>query len=662
MAVRIRFDATLETRSELGVFPANIVHTVILSNRDDCTYQIVPVTADGKISVSYDMQSNKDTVRMTDRIKIFFYYKKKRAAGQLLPICAGHMPLLQLAKLIAEGGEHTTACNFTSNQVILKIKSSPSYSHTMHCDLLDRVKNHEIVESVLSRSAEHAQTIDLLCQHIQRLMPTEMLVSPDNGGTIFQSLDTMHVMSGEKTILPLYHLDFEQPDSVPLALATYLMLATLHFKGVTIEQVDSMSGNALTDFLAAYAQAPMRSVKAVPYTSDETMTDNPKARHMSVLSEVFKRTCSYPCLEGCLLADDCEGFAGLIRLMICHLGYMFKTYTPRFESNNLPTYSSLMKESFPPELFPNISMPYQAKLMKMMLKLGQIVADDKIACAIVLGTANAASAGCADQTKVSGHAYACMINKDPFSPYTVILEGTTCMVDDQMPKMLKMRDRCVSVSDVVNSISCSSTFNTFMGEGYETQVAMHITHDKSSFYRAAFLQNDTLLGTVLRPGASSGHPGKENLMYGVDIEHLTNDNVKVYMPVTGKIFENGEYQRLKEYVIARQVEIHPPLLSPKDLMAGLKWVPLSPFKGVDRLRAGRQYTTLMVHVLATEEHPWEQLLVRATREAEAFNADPKNLRMGVMHAYASMDGVSKVLHLYTDDTTELESRLARAQQ
>ena len=129
MAVRIRFDATLETRSELGVFPANIVHTVILSNRDDCTYQIVPVTADGKISVSYDMQSNKDTVRMTDRIKIFFYYQKKRAAGQLLPICAGHMPLLQLAKLIAEGGEHTTACNFSNPEVREQLPGCPRFSN-----------------------------------------------------------------------------------------------------------------------------------------------------------------------------------------------------------------------------------------------------------------------------------------------------------------------------------------------------------------------------------------------------------------------------------------------------------------------------------------------------------------------------------------------------
>ena len=47
-----------------------------------------------------------------------------------------------------------------------------------------------------------------------------------------------------------------------------------------------------------------------------------------------------------------------------------------------------------------------------------------------------------------------------------------------------------------------------------------------------------------------------------------------------------------------------------------------------------------------------------TAEAEEFNSDPKNTKIGVMRAFASMDGVSKVFHIYTDDTTELARRLS----
>ena len=658
MAVRIRFDATLQALSDLGEFPRDIVHTVILTNRDDCTHKIVPVSPDGRLSVTYDMEPIK--APLTDRMKLFYYFKNE-VTKQLDPICAGHMTLTELAKMISDGGSHETSCNFKSNRVIMTIEANPAHGHLMTADLLERYKNNEITESVLSKSSEHARTAELLSNHIQQSLPNEMIVAHENGGTMFQSLETMHVMSGEKTLLPLYHLDFDQPAKMPPYLATYLMLATLHYTGYTIEQVNAMSGNQKTDFLAAYAQSPMRSAKAVPYTSDVTMTDDPRATKRAELSEVFKRPYSHPYVLGTLHADDCEGFASLIRLLVSRLAYMYKEYTPKFESDNILEYNSLMKECFPPKLFDpaTVTNGYQIKLMKMMLNLGKIVAEDQIACAIVLGSANAASAQCTEQTSVMGHAYACMINKDPLSPYSVILEGTACMVDDQRPKLLKLGNRYVSVSDVANSISCSPTFNTFMEREYTTQIAMHITHDKSSFYRAAFLQNDTLLGTAMNTGPTSGHPGRENLLYGVDIEHLTNDSVKVYMPVMGAMFTDGEYQRLKEYVIARQEEIHPPLVDPKDLMTHLNWTPLTSFKGVDRLQASRRYTTLMVHVLATEEHPVNQLLARATKEAAAFNSDPENLWMGAMYAYPSMDGISKVLYLYTDDTTELEKRLVR---
>ena len=53
-------------------------------------------------------------------------------------------------------------------------------------------------------------------------------------------------------------------------------------------------------------------------------------------------------------------------------------------------------------------------------------------------------------------------------------------------------------------------------------------------------------------------------------------------------------------------------------------------------------------------------LQRATAEAAQFNASPKNLTVGVMRAFASMDGVSKVFHVYTDKLGNLASQLSLA--
>jgi hypothetical protein len=180
-------------------------------------------------------------------------------------------------------------------------------------------------------------------------------------------------------------------------------------------------------------------------------------------------------------------------------------------------------------------------------------------------------------------------------------------------------------------------------------MAMHLTHSRGSFYDTAFCQNDALIGSQI---------GSQPLTFGVGMEYLADDSIKVYMPVTGVQLQAGELDELKAYIIARRSEIHLPLVDHDELRAGLKWAPMVPFKGCKELTAGRPFTTCLVHILANEQHPTESLLQRGTAEAEEFNSDPKNTKIGVMRAFASMDGVSKVFHIYTDDTTELARRLS----
>lgn len=229
-----------------------------------------------------------------------------------------------------------------------------------------------------------------------------------------------------------------------------------------------------------------------------------------------------------------------------------------------------------------------------------------------------------------------------------MLEGTACTTDDQDPRRIRLGGHIITLADVANSLSCTEPFNRFTSAGLQTRVAVHLTHSHGSFYRTAFCQNESMLGSQI---------GEGRLTYGVDMEYLGDESIKVYMPMTGKALEPGELDQLKQYIRDRRAEIHPPLVDHDELRESMNWVPIEPFKGFKELEPNRSYMTCMVHVLANEKHPLATLLATATAEANAFNAEPKNLKIGAMRAFACMDGVTKLFHFYTDDTALITKRL-----
>ena len=95
-----------------------------------------------------------------------------------------------------------------------------------------------------------------------------------------------------------------------------------------------------------------------------------------------------------------------------------------------------------------------------------------------------------------------------------------------------------------------------------------------------------------------------------------------------------------------------------ELRESLKWTPISQFRGCKELQSNSPYTTCLVHVLVDANNSGESLLSRAMTEVDKFNASPNNLKIGVMRAFPSMDGVSKVFHMYTDSTEEMGKHLA----
>jgi len=663
MHIRIRFDAQLKTRSQKGDFPSDTIAAVYMTNRDDCTHCAIPVNERGDLTADFEMRPTKDGVRLTDRAKFHFFFRDN-VDSLLKPVCSGHLSLVELADKINDGHAFEVGSNFNTNTVKVTFKANPEYSRSMHVDLLRLYQTNAITQSVLTKSEKQLAVFKKLDEHIKSGLDAHTLVTSDNGGHMFQSIFTAHMMENEATLYTLYHLDFDEPGNVPPWQCTYMLAETLNHNALTVEQVKAMDPRGLTDFVASYAQAPMRSASVVPYTQDMTLNEDPAMYHRNnrtMLSEVFKRPYTHPdqALQGgkvALMMDDCEGLSTLIQNSTNHLGYLFEKHADEFRrTDTYVRYNSLMKRYFPKDLFCLMGAPYQNKLMDLAMFLGEHVSNKTIECKITLASANAASMGGeGKQNEIQAHACACMVCNHPDYPHAVMMEGTACVVDEQNSKHICMGGKYYTLADITNSLSSAAPFNTFMETATKTKIAVHLTHSRSSFYRAAFCQNDTLFASQI---------GSQRLTYGVDMEYLADDKIKVYLPVTGKHLEAGELDGLKEYVRQRQQEIHLPLVDQDELRANLKWAPIAPFKGCKELAPGRPYTTCMVHVLAdgAEGRTLERLLQRATAEADEFNADPKNAKLGVMRAFASMDGVSKLFHIYSDDTTELTKRLSLAQ-
>ena len=661
-SLRVKFEAKVSARSKKGDFPLDTVSTAFVTNRDGCSY--TEASVDGKtglFSVDFQMQSLQAGVKLTDRIKFHFFFRDAKD-NMLKPISAGHITLLDLADRVRDGTVFEACSNFNTNVVSMKFVASDLNCRDLHMGMLELYKADGIASSVLSQTAKHLTTVRSLDSSVRAGLVKNLAVTEENGGNMFQSVFTAHMMENEGTLYSLYHLDFDGPQNVPPWLCTYMLAETLHHNAVTIEQVKAMNLRDLTQFVASYIGAPMRTASAAPYTSDLTLNEECSTAGTvsgTMLSEVFKRPYSYPYTfldagHGTLITDDCEGLATFMRDNANHLGYAFSNFADDFkQTDTYVRYNNLMKVYFPKDLFSAMSSSYQNKLMDLVMFLGELVANKTIECKITLVSANAASMGGegnhTKQMQVQAHACASLTCNHPDFPISVMLEGTACTTDDQYSKHLVLNGRSILLSDVANALSTSAPFNTFFNlDPKKCRMAFHVTHTKGSFYKTAFCENDSMLGSQI---------GKAPMQFGVDMEYLADDDIKLYMPVTGKLLPSGVYNELREYITLRSAEIHMPLIDHNLIRSNLRWAPMTQYKGCKELQSGRPYTTCLIHILAEQGAELDALLAKATNDATEFNSNPAHSSIGVMRAFASMDGVSKVFHIYSDDTTELEKCL-----
>jgi hypothetical protein len=671
-SMRLRFDAKLRVTSQKGAFPSDTIAAVYVTNRDGCSHHEATVAKDGTMSVDYDMRALKEGVRLTDRVKFHFFFRDN-ADKLLKPISAGHIGLEDLASRVRTGHSCLKVqCNFNSNSVEMRFVRNEEQSKQMQVDLLRLGNVGALAPSVLGKDTEmFVNKLRRVDESVKEGLDQHTFVTTDNGGTMFQSLFTAHTMQNEATLYTLYHHDFDGPENVPPWLCTYMLADTLHHNAVTPEQVKAMQPENLTAFIGSYAQAPMRSATAAPYTDDLILSEDPKmagTRRCTMLSEVFKRPFSHPYhllqgqFHGCLIDDDCEGLAALMRDMTNHLGLMYTQHREELQpiiaargrgSSSSLGGNHLMKAYFPADLFSEMPVSYQARLVDMALHLGEHIASRKIECHITLASAMGASFGAeAGKREIQAHACASLVCNIPGHAAAMMLEGTACMVDDHLNangKKIKIAGKYVPIVDVANSLNRVLQNDTPAGKKLKCKTAMHVTHEKGSFYRTAFCQNGTMLASQI---------GSAPIQFGIDMEYLSDNGIKVHLPVTGKVLGEGEYAKLEEYVKARRDEIHTPLVDHDLIRSKLNWVPMTPFNGCDKLQPGRPFLTCMVHVASDESTSTKELMECAQKEVEDFNSKPEHSsHLGIMRAVATMDGVSKLFHFYSDDLSYLQKSI-----
>jgi hypothetical protein len=670
--MRVRFDAKLKVVSQKGVFPSDTVAAVYVTNRDDCSYQEVEVAKDGTMKVDFELKALKEGVRITDRAKFHFFFRDN-ADKMLKPICAGHISLEDIVDRVRTGNSPMRVqCNFNPNTVEMHFIQNKDHSSAMQTDLLKMGNMGALAPSVLGVDTKgFVEKLRRVDDSVKEGLQLHTNVTTDNGGNMFQSLFSAHTMENEATLYTLYHHDFDAPQNVPPWLCTYLLGETLHHNAVTPEQVKTMSPEAITNFIGSYAQAPMRSATATPYTDDLILNDDPKfarTRQCTILSEVFKRPFSHPYhllqgqCHGCLIDDDCEGLAALMRDLTNHLGLVYREHKEELEpiiaAKGRGSASSLggnaiMQSYFPSDLFSEMPVSYQARLMGMALHLGEYVHSKKVECHITLASAMGASFGSENVHKeIQAHACASLVCNVPDHPSALMLEGTACMVDDNMyaaGKKIKVAGQYVSLVDVANSLNGVAQIKNTVKEGLKSKMSLHITHSKGSFYRTAFCQNGTMLASQI---------GSAPIQFGVDMEYLSDNGIKIHLPVTGKTLGDGEYSKLEAYVKARSTEIHLPLVDHNLIRSKLNWAPMTPFNGCEKLHSGRPFLTCMVHVTSNEKVSTKELYARAKAEVEDFNSKPEHSdHLGIMRAVPTMDGVSKLFHFYSDDLSFLQKSL-----
>jgi hypothetical protein len=365
-----------------------------------------------------------------------------------------------------------------------------------------------------------------------------------------------------------------------------------------------------------------------------------------------------------LCADDCDGLA----TWNYHLSQSFKYLhcyhktekDKAFVSGNVPEFTSqFLEKFFPPHQF-DMTLEEKTALFHVAMKIGESISKGLIACHVLLLSAGAPALGDKTSDNIGGHAANLIVNfSNKNNRKDFIMEGTNSIQADMDPRMIsidtpngKMGMSLVQVANLLTKEIAGKDISEC-----DTRVMMHVDNETASkFYRTGFCQGGTLLGSI---------NSDKVLEYGVSMQHISDYNVKVLMPVNpsllNSLVDNTKASAFLDlFVDARRMEIHPPMVETKTIIeATSAWSRVKAYATPEEV-VGRDFKVCLTSTSYRDPSERHAALLRAEATAAEWNVNPRQQQIGHLTAYEAMDSVFTRLCLWTDNTDSLQAALGAA--
>lgn len=621
-------------------FPSNVLSRVIVSCNDDCSYQRIDDIKDGCFKVDFDLVPLHEDAQLCNSLKLHFYTGNTTS----IVIASGAISLEQVAALMGSTKQSSPVvfnCNFTPVSVMATLNPPTTPM---------KVELPPMRETVLSHTDTAQKLFNIAGNQIFNLLSSRVNVDATKGAPMFCNLITAHNMEGQATT----HLHFAKDvaptpkDSERFYMSGLTMTAlaeALHAHSLTTSDVMAMdpSSKQFTLFVSGVCQSFMRSAHIAPYVLDKVLDPSlsPTGAVKHKLGESFLLPFREPftTTEGkaqFLFADDCEGQAT----------FMLHLFTS-FQHLREATKATQCDSVFPPHLF-DMNEQEKKNLWDVAMKIG----GSNLRCDVALMSAGSAALGDGGN-QITGHATCIMVNtSDAMNPHDIMMEGTNSMVWDDDTRSISLAGKQMPLSQVANLLTGQVAGLLGEVDKNDFRYMIHIGPvNGKMFYKNVWCQNGTLVATdaPLKPS------------YGIDMQHISNYDLKVYMPLPTDLLENATKQKESDFFLEtfcelRKSEIHPPPIPISTILKATEhWTPAKAFVKPEQLN-GREYKVCLTMQSVRDPVERAEILSKAPATIKQWNE--RYADIGFVSTYAALDTVYTKLHFWTDNLSKLESTLA----
>lgn len=647
----LEFAAKFIVRNDKETFPNDIVHTVIICNRDDCSYVELNKPTEGCYYVQYNMHPLVKNVLLTDTLKFHVFFKDV-ASGELVQIAAGWLRIHDLIDIIEKKSLFKFSHNYVNNSVEMLAMTSAQKLGRMKNDLQRLDASKLLTSSFLMKTKSYDTLLCTISDDLERKLATVLNIKKENGGHMFKNLLCAHMMCGQMSSYYTYYDEFVRPfvPMFPPWLMMYCIAETLCFRHCSIDAVKQSNIDQIAEFIGYCAQSILRSANSSVYFSDYTLDPSNVKTPSKLCSENLKRAFCLPktCRKSIIL-DDCEGSATYICLFLEYMGYFYDKYNAFLrkgfvlsDPENALLSQKVMSECFPSSKFAMTPLEKQQMIL-FALTLGEYVSSKKV---IPLFNVVSAYAPSFDDhakksvTMIQGHACASIQWTGLNGTREKLLEGTVCV--DDLVNTVKL-DTGIKGVDTLDELLNVSVLGLSDDPGNidktKVRYTMHTSHGTSKFYESIFFRNGNLMGTV--------DPETKEVTYGVPYHSLHDLQHQIIMPLNA----DDKVKKVIELAKERTSELFLPFQPYKDFMDQFNWFPMKLCKGTEQLSSNTHYVTNML----TKTVDSKEVDAELSKLASTCNELNKRQTKQTVHSvYLAFDSITRAMQLICDDKEALE--------